>query len=323
MIKRMRMRTPHIPPFLPAALQPSSPAMLLKTLDLPGIRKVASGKVREIFDLGEHLLLVATDRISAFDCILPNPIPHKGEVLSSLSAFWFRRFNFVTNHVIATEISEFPGELHPFAEQLAGRSMIVKKAKPLPVECVVRGYIAGSGWKEYQASQSICGIPLPRGLQQAAQLPETLFTPSTKAESGHDENISFDECRRLLGDDLAEKVRTLSIRIYEEGRAVASRSGIIVADTKFEFGILDGELILIDECLTPDSSRFWPATEYQLGISPPSFDKQFVRDYLETLIWDKTPPAPALPPNVVQRTSEKYLEAYARLTGRELLATTC
>ncbi len=320
---RMRMRTPHIPPFLPAALQPSSPAMLLKTLDLPGIRKVASGKVREIFDLGEHLLLVATDRISAFDCILPNPIPHKGEVLSSLSAFWFRRFNFVTNHVIATEISEFPGELHPFAEQLAGRSMIVKKAKPLPVECVVRGYIAGSGWKEYQASQSICGIPLPRGLQQAAQLPETLFTPSTKAESGHDENISFDECRRLLGDDLAEKVRTLSIRIYEEGRAVASRSGIIVADTKFEFGILDGELILIDECLTPDSSRFWPATEYQLGISPPSFDKQFVRDYLETLIWDKTPPAPALPPNVVQRTSEKYLEAYARLTGRELLATTC
>ncbi len=317
------MRTPHIPPFLPAALQPSSPAMLLKTLDLPGIRKVASGKVREIFDLGEHLLLVATDRISAFDCILPNPIPHKGEVLSSLSAFWFRRFNFVTNHVIATEISEFPGELHPFAEQLADRSMIVKKAKPLPVECVVRGYIAGSGWKEYQASQSICGIPLPRGLQQAAQLPETLFTPSTKAESGHDENISFDECRRLLGDDLAEKVRTLSIRIYEEGRAVASRSGIIVADTKFEFGILDGELILIDECLTPDSSRFWPATEYQLGISPPSFDKQFVRDYLETLIWDKTPPAPALPPNVVQRTSEKYLEAYARLTGRELLATTC
>ncbi len=293
--------------------------MHLLTLDLPGIRKVASGKVREIFDLGEHLLFVATDRISAFDCILPNAIPHKGEVLTALSAFWFQRFGFVKNHVVATDFAQFPAELKPFEEQLRGRSMIVRKAKPLPVECVVRGYLAGSGWKEYQTSQSICGIPLPAGLEQAQQLPETLFTPSTKAESGHDENISFDECRRILGDDLAEKVRTLSIRIYEEGRAYAKERGIILADTKFEFGLLDGELIIIDECLTPDSSRFWPANQYQLGISPPSFDKQFVRDYLETLDWDKTPPAPALPDEVVQKTSAKYLEAYERITGKPLL----
>ncbi|MHA3770551.1 phosphoribosylaminoimidazolesuccinocarboxamide synthase [Verrucomicrobiota bacterium sgz303538] len=292
--------------------------MHILTLDLPGIRKVASGKVREIFDLGEHLLFVATDRISAFDCILPNAIPHKGEVLTALSAFWFQRFGFVKNHVVATDFAQFPSELAQYAEQLRGRSMIVRKAKPLPVECVVRGYLAGSGWKEYQASQSICGISLPAGLQQAQQLPETLFTPSTKAESGHDQNISFDECRRLLGDELAEKVRDLSIRIYEEGRAYTKERGIILADTKFEFGLLDGELILIDECLTPDSSRFWPASDYRLGISPPSFDKQFVRDYLETLDWDKTPPAPQLPEDVVQRTSAKYLEAYERITGQPL-----
>jgi phosphoribosylaminoimidazole-succinocarboxamide synthase len=292
--------------------------MHLLTLDLPGIRKIASGKVREIFDLGEHLLLVATDRISAFDCILPNAIPHKGEVLTALSAFWFQRFGFVRNHVVATDFAEFPAKLSQFEEQLRGRSMIVRKAKPLPVECVVRGYLAGSGWKEYQASQSICGITLPTGLEQAQQLPQTLFTPSTKAESGHDENISFEECRRLLGEALAEKVRTLSIRIYEEGRAYAKERGIILADTKFEFGLFEGELIIIDECLTPDSSRFWPADQYQLGISPPSFDKQFVRDYLETLDWDKTPPAPSLPEEVVQRTSAKYLEAYERITGTPL-----
>jgi phosphoribosylaminoimidazole-succinocarboxamide synthase len=293
--------------------------MLLHTLDLPGIPKVASGKVREIFDLGEHLLLVASDRISAFDCILPNAIPHKGAVLSSLSAFWFRRFDFVENHLVSTEPAAFTPKLAQFQEELAGRAMVVKKAKPLPVECVVRGYLAGSGWKEYQASQTICGAPLPAGLRQAEQLPEAIFTPSTKAESGHDENISFDECRRLLGDDLADQVRRLSIRIYEEGRAYAAPRGIILADTKFEFGLLDGRLILIDECLTPDSSRFWPADQYRLGISPPSFDKQFVRDYLETLAWDKTPPAPALPEEVVRRTSEKYLEAYKQLTGRESL----
>jgi len=290
----------------------------LLTLDLPGIRKIASGKVREIYDLGEHLLLVTTDRISAFDCILPNPIPRKGAVLTSISAFWFERFGFVENHIIATEVRDFPAALQPFAAQLAQRSMIVKKAKPLPVECVVRGYLAGSGWKEYQASQTICGIQLPAGLRQAEQLPQTIFTPSTKAESGHDMNIPWDECVRLVGADVAGQVRALSIRIYEEGRAYAAERGIIVADTKFEFGLLDGRVILIDECLTPDSSRFWPADQYALGISPPSFDKQFVRDYLETLAWDKTPPAPALPPEVIRKTSEKYLEAYARLTGQSL-----
>ena len=293
--------------------------MEILTLDLPGIRKVASGKVREIFDLGEHLLLVATDRISAFDCILPNPIPYKGAVLTSISAFWFQRFGFVENHVVATEVRDFPAGLQPYEAQLAQRAMVVKKARPLPVECVVRGYLAGSGWKEYQASQSICGIKLPAGLDQAEPLPETIFTPSTKAESGHDMNISWDECRRLVGDDVAGQVRALSIRIYEEGRVYAGKRGIIVADTKFEFGLLDGRVILIDECLTPDSSRFWPADQHALGISPPSFDKQFVRDYLETLAWDKTPPAPALPPDVVRKTSEKYLEAYARLTGNNLM----
>jgi len=289
--------------------------MPLHSLDLPGIHKLASGKVREIFNIGEHLLLVATDRISAFDCILPDPIPYKGAVLTSLSAFWFSRFDFVPNHIIATDLKDFPAELQPFADQLRHRSMIVKKAQPLPVECVVRGYLAGSGWKEYQASQSICGIKLPAGLQQAEQLPETIFTPATKAMDGHDQNISFDECRRIIGDDLAEKVRELSIRIYEEGRSAAARDGIIIADTKFEFGLYNNELILIDECLTPDSSRFWPANDHKLGISPPSFDKQFVRDYLETLDWDKNPPAPSLPEEIIRKTSEKYLEAYARLTG--------
>jgi len=293
--------------------------MDLLTLDLPGIRKVASGKVREIFDLGEHLLLVATDRISAFDCILPNPIPHKGAVLTSISAFWFQRFGFVENHVVATEVRDFPAALQPYEAQLARRSMVVKKATPLPVECVVRGYLAGSGWKEYQATQTICGIVLPAGLRQAEQLPETIFTPSTKAESGHDMNIPWEECVRLVGEDVAEQVRALSIGIYEAGHAFAAELGIIVADTKFEFGLFDGRVILIDECLTPDSSRFWPADQYELGISPPSFDKQFVRDYLETLDWDKTPPAPALPPEVIRQTSEKYREACARLTGRALV----
>jgi phosphoribosylaminoimidazole-succinocarboxamide synthase len=293
--------------------------MLLKTLDLPGIRKIASGKVREIFDLGEHLLLVATDRISAFDCILPNAIPRKGEVLNSLSAFWFERFDFVPNHVVSTNPAEVYPALAPFAEELAGRSMVVKKAVPLPVECVARGYIAGSGWKEYQQSRTICGIPLPAGLEQAARLPQPLFTPSTKAATGHDENITWDECCRIVGETVATQVRDLTLRIYEEGRAHAAQHGIIVADTKFEFGLLDGvHVILIDEVLTPDSSRFWPADEYRTGISPPSYDKQYVRDYLESLTWDKTPPAPELPEEVVRRTSEKYVEAYRQLTGSEL-----
>lgn len=296
--------------------------MLLHSLDLPGIPKVASGKVREIFDLGEHLLLVASDRISAFDCILPNAIPRKGDVLTGLSAFWFHQLDFVPNHLESTEFSEFPEALRPFEAQLRGRSMLVKKARPLPVECVVRGYLAGSGWKEYQASQSICGIPLPAGLQQAQQLPETLFTPSTKAVSGHDENISWERCCDLLGENIAKTVRDYAIRLYEAGRAYAAQKGILIADTKFEFGVWNDHgtdrILLIDECLTPDSSRFWPEPEHRLGMSPPSFDKQFVRDYLETLDWDKTPPAPALPEAVVERTSAKYLEAFERLTGAPL-----
>ncbi len=292
--------------------------MDLLTLELPGIRKIASGKVREIFDLGEHLLLVATDRISAFDCILPDPIPRKGAVLTAISAFWFQRFGFVENHVVATAARDFPAALQPFAHQLSQRSMIVKKAQPLPVECIARGYLAGSGWKEYKAAQTVCEIKLPAGLRQAQQLPETLFTPATKAASGHDENISWERCAGILGETLAVQVRDLTLRIYEAGRAHAAERGIIVADTKFEFGLLDGRVILIDEVLTPDSSRFWPADEYATGISPPSYDKQFVRDYLETLAWDKTPPAPALPDEVVARTSEKYRDAYARLTGHAL-----
>ncbi|RFC42022.1 MAG: phosphoribosylaminoimidazole-succinocarboxamide synthase [Verrucomicrobia bacterium] len=292
--------------------------MLLHAPELPGIPKVASGKVRDIYDLGEHLLLVASDRISAFDCILPTAIPRKGEVLTRLSAFWFEKFDFLENHIVATEFSGFPAALAPFRDQLEGRAMLVKKAQPLPVECVVRGYLAGSGWKEYQATQSVCGIPLSPGLLQAAKLPETLFTPSTKAASGHDENITWSECQRLLGTDIAAQVRDHSIALYETGRTWAASKGILIADTKFEFGLLDGKVILIDECLTPDSSRFWPASKYAPGMSPPSFDKQFVRDYLETLTWDKTPPAPGLPASIVERTSAKYQEAYERLTGAPL-----
>ena len=289
--------------------------MPLYAPELPGISKIASGKVRDIFAVGEHLLLVASDRISAFDCILPTPIPQKGEVLTRLSEFWFAQFDFLPNHLISTDVSDFPASLQPFREQLRGRSMLVKKAAPLPVECVVRGYLAGSGWKEYVQSESVCGISLPSGLKQAGLLPETLFTPSTKAVSGHDENISWDECRRLLGDSVAEQVRSYSVRIYETARVLAAEKGIIIADTKFEFGLIGDEVILIDECLTPDSSRFWPAAGYAPGMSPPSFDKQFVRDYLETLDWDKTPPAPVLPEEIVSRTRSKYMEAYERLTG--------
>ena len=289
--------------------------MLLHALELPGIQKVASGQVRDIFAVDEHLLLVASDRISAFDCILPTAIPQKGEVLTRLSTFWFEQFDFLQNHIVTTDFSDFPVALKPFQFQLEGRSMLVKKAVPLPVECVVRGYLAGSGWKEYVQTQSVCGIPLPKGIEQAGLLPETLFTPSTKAASGHDENISWDECRRLLGDSVAEQVRAHSVRIYETARILAAEKGIIIADTKFEFGLLDGNVILIDECLTPDSSRFWPSAGYAPGMSPPSFDKQFVRDYLETLTWDKTPPAPELPEEIVVRTQAKYIEAYERLTG--------
>src|SRR5262252_5819547 len=287
-------------------------------VDLPGIKKLRSGKVREVFDLGETLLFVATDRISAFDVILPDPIPKKGAVLNQLSAFWFNKFGKIDNHFITTDFNVFPKQLRPFREQLEGRSMIVKKSKPLPVECVVRGYLAGSGWKEYQESQSVCGIKLPAGLKQASKLPEPIFTPATKAETGHDENIDMKRCAEILGKDMAEQVKTLSLDIYSRGRAHADQCGIIVADTKLEFGTVDGDLLLIDECLTPDSSRFWPKDQYIVGQSPPSFDKQFVRDYLETLDWDKTPPAPRLPQEVIEKSSAKYLEAFRRLTGSEL-----
>jgi phosphoribosylaminoimidazole-succinocarboxamide synthase len=287
-------------------------------IDLPGINKLRSGKVREVFDLGETLLFVATDRISAFDVILPDPIPDKGAVLNQISAFWFQRFGEIGNHFVTVDFNEFPKNLRPFRDQLAGRSMIVKKTKPLPVECVVRGYLAGSGWKEYQESQRICGIKLPAGLQLASQLPEPIFTPATKAEEGHDENIDMQRCAQILGEKLANRVRELSLEIYSRGRDHAAQSGILVADTKFEFGVIDGELLLIDECLTPDSSRFWPKDQYVVGKSPPSFDKQFVRDYLETLNWDKKPPGPKLPPEVIEKTSAKYVEAFERITGDKL-----
>lgn len=291
----------------------------LLQLDLPGIHKLKSGKVREIFDLGDAFLLVATDRISAFDCIMPNGIPRKGEVLTQLSHFWFDRFaGLIPNHLLAGACDPLPAALQPFASVLRSRSMIVKKARPLPIECVVRGYLAGSGWKEYRQSQTVCGLPLPPGLRESDELPEPIFTPATKAESGHDENISFEEAARLTGAGLAEQARAASLRIYKEARAYARERGILIADTKFEFGVFEGKLILIDEVLTPDSSRFWPADQYQPGRAQPSFDKQFVRDYLETLAWDKTPPAPRLPDEVVRRTQEKYLEAFARLTGRPL-----
>lgn len=293
--------------------------MDLLTLDLPDVPKIARGKVREIFDLGEHLLFVATDRISAFDCVLPNAIPHKGAVLTRLSCFWFARMGFVENHLVTADFGEFPAALRRHEAALRGRSIIVRKARPLTVECVVRGYLAGSGWKEYQATQTVCGMALPPGLRQAERLPEPIFTPSTKAASGHDENIPWSVCCERIGGLTAERVRELSLRLYREASEYAAGRGIILADTKFEFGALpDGRIILIDECLTPDSSRFWPADHYVVGQSPPSFDKQFVRDYLETLDWPKTPPAPALPEDVVRRTSEKYLEACARITGEEL-----
>lgn len=291
----------------------------LLTLDLPGIPKVKSGKVREVFDLGQYLLFVATDRISAFDCIMPNGIPNKGKALTQMSHYWFDETeSIIKNHRVARADAPLPQELKPFEAKLAGRSMIVLKAKPLAIECVVRGYLAGSGWKEYKKSQSVCGVALPPGLQESSELPEPIFTPSTKAEEGHDENISFEQAEKIVGADIARKVRDASIKLYSWARDHARKRGIIIADTKFEFGLLDGEVILIDEVLTPDSSRFWPMSEYQPGRGQSSFDKQFVRDYLENLGWNKQPPAPKLPADVVAKTAEKYAEAYRCLTGKEL-----
>ena len=295
------------------------PVTPLLTLDLPGFPPPKRGKVREVFDLGDRLLFVATDRISAFDCVMPNGIPRKGEVLTQLSHFWFDLTEaWLPDHRLAKAGDPLPAELAPFEAQLRGRSMIVKKAEPLPIECVVRGYLAGSGWKEYQRNRTVCGIALPAGLQESSELPEPIFTPATKAETGHDENIPFDKAVELVGADIAGQARDLSLKLYGFARDHARERGIIIADTKFEFGLFEGKLILIDEVLTPDSSRFWPADHYAPGRGQPSYDKQFVRDYLETLAWDKTPPAPALPAEVVTKTQAKYLEAYERLTGRPL-----
>ena len=288
-------------------------------LDLPGIPKLKSGKVREVFDLGDRLLFVATDRISAFDCVMPNGIPRKGEVLTQLSHFWFDQTEaWLPNHRLARAGDPLPALLQPFADRLARRSMIVKKATPLAIECVVRGYLAGSGWKEYRASRTVCGLPLPAGLQECSELPTPIFTPATKAETGHDENIPFARAAELVGADIAEEARAQSLKLYAFARDYARQRGIIIADTKFEFGLFDGRLILIDEVLTPDSSRFWPADQYQPGRAQPSYDKQFVRDYLESLTWDKRPPTPALPPDVVAKTQAKYGEAFERLTGHTL-----
>lgn len=286
----------------------------LSTIDIPGLKKVRSGKVREIFDLGDALLFVASDRISAFDVIMPNPIPEKGRVLTAFSEFWFGKTTaIVANHLLTSDYTAIAKRAGNH-EALRGRSMLVKKCQPLPVECIVRGYLAGSGWKEYKKSQTVCGYKLPAGLVESSELPEPIFTPSTKAETGHDENISFARATEILGKPLADQVSAYSIALYKFARNYARQRGIIIADTKFEFGLAGDQVILIDEALTPDSSRFWPAATYQPGGAQPSFDKQFLRDYLETLTWDKTPPGPQLPEEIVRKTSEKYLEALQRLT---------
>ncbi len=295
-----------------------APTNAITHTDIPGLPVFRKGKVRDVYDLGDTLLIVATDRISAFDVIMPNGIPDKGKILTSMSLFWFElTSDIVENHLIAHKVEDYPAELQQYADLLKGRSMLVKKAEPFPIECVARGYLAGGGWKDYQEMGAVCGIPLPEGLQQAQILPETIFTPATKAESGHDENISFEEAVQVLDRATVEELRDLTIAIYERAREYAAGKGIIISDTKFEFGRTPGGIILIDEILTPDSSRFWPADTYEVGTSPLSFDKQFVRDYLETLVWDKTPPAPELPEDVVLKTREKYLEAYELLTGRK------
>ncbi len=288
--------------------------------DFKDIKLVSRGKVRDIYDCGDTLLIVATDRISAFDVVLPDGIPCKGAVLSQMSAYWFAEMReVIDNHFISADPAAFPPLCRAHAETLQGRAMLVKKAKPLPVECVVRGYLAGSGWTEYQRNGSICGIPIEKGLKESSRLEEPIFTPTTKAEQGtHDENITMEKVEELIGVDLARRVREASLRLYARGSEMARRKGIIICDTKFEFGLFRGDLILIDEVLTPDSSRFWPDDEYQPGRPQRSFDKQFVRDYLLTLSWDKTPPAPHLPEDIIRKTSERYQEAFTRITGKEL-----
>ena len=293
--------------------------VLLQT-DFPELELHASGKVRDVYQLdNDHLLFIATDRISAFDYVLATGIPHKGRVLSQLSLFWFDFLrDVVPNHVVTADVSKYPASLRKYDEQLRGRSMLVMRAEMSPVECVVRGYVSGSAWKEYKASGSVCGIHLPSGLRESDQLPEPIFTPATKAASGHDENISFEQMAKLVGPELSRELRDLSLKIYNKAADYARRRGIIIADTKFEFGRTPQGITLADEVLTPDSSRFWPADKYQPGRSQESFDKQYVRNYLEEIGWNKQPPAPALPAEVARKTSEKYLEAYHRLTGAEL-----
>ena len=285
--------------------------------NFPGLTLRQRGKVRDVYDLGDTLLMVATDRISAFDVIMPDPVPDKGKVLTQISLFWFDVMkDMVPNHVISGDVNTYPDVCRPYADTLRGRSMLVKKTSPLPVECVVRGYLSGSGWKSYQQSRTVCGISLPDGLVESDKLPESLFTPSTKAEIGqHDENISFDQTVRLIGRPLAEKVRDLTLAIYQKGVELAAQKGIIIADTKFEFGLLEDELVLIDEVLTPDSSRFWPKDTYKPGGSQASFDKQFVRDYLLSIVWNQKPPAPRLPEHVIEGTRNRYLEALHLLAG--------
>lgn len=286
-----------------------------KSLTLKG-----RGKVRDIYDLSDRLLIVATDRISAFDVVMPNPIPDKGRILTKLSRFWFELTQgIVSNHILSTEVGDYPKECQPYQETLRGRSMLVVKTEVLPVECVVRGYLSGSGWEEYRKTGEVCGIQLPKGLRESSRLQEPIFTPATKAKMGlHDENITFEKVEKTIGKDLAREVRSVSLAIYREARDFAAQRGILIADTKMEFGIKAKKLILIDELLTPDSSRFWPKDEYRPGGPQKSFDKQFLRDYLLSIRWDKRPPAPQLPEEIIKKTREKYLEAYERLVGKPL-----
>jgi phosphoribosylaminoimidazole-succinocarboxamide synthase len=295
-------------------------APLLETR-LSGLAPHRQGKVRDIFDLGDSLMLVATDRISAFDYVLGSGIPDKGKVLTQLSAFWFEKTaGIVPNHLLTTDVQQYPAEMRPHAEILAGRSMLVRKTHPVPIECVARGYLSGSGWKEYQAAGAVCGIALPPGLRESDRLPEPIFTPATKATTGHDVNVSAAEAARLVGESLIQRLRALTLELYQFGAAHAESRGILLADTKFEFGLTDSnEIILIDEVLTPDSSRYWPKDQYAPGGPQPSFDKQYVRDHLEQIGWNKQPPVPSLPEDVVMRTRQKYVEAYRRLTGKELV----
>jgi len=299
--------------------QKGCPLDIILTTDFKDLKLYKRGKVRDVYDLGDKLLIVSTDRISCFDVVLPTGIPYKGRVLTSLSCFWFDFIgDIISHHLISSDFNDYPEELKKYKPVLEGRSMLVKKTQPFAVECVVRGYLSGSGWKEYREKGAVCGIKLPAGLSESEKLPDVLFTPSTKADTGHDLNIDQGYVEGLIGKERADKLKEASIKIYEKASAYALGRGIIIADTKFEFGISDGGIILIDEALTPDSSRFWPAADYIPGRPQPSFDKQFVRDYLETLDWDKTPPGPELPEDIIRRTSEKYLEAHKRLTGSEL-----